>query len=101
MQNEWAGGKELLKIIRILKKVKFAEKWMDLGSILDDVTQTQEEKSAFSPIFVQVQTGLHVMTMSQKKNEIEDGTKTAIDFSPGQTGRWQITTRKGLNTTGH
>lgn len=93
-------GKGTLKNNQNSKRVKFAEKWMDLGSILDEVTQTQEEKSAFSPIFVQVQTWLHVMTMSQK-NEIEDGTKTAIDFSPGQTGRWQITTRKGLNTTGH
>lgn len=40
------------------------------------------------------------MTMS-RETETEDGTRTAIDFSPGQSGRWQITTRKDLNTTGH
>lgn len=43
----------------------------------------------FSLIFVQVQTWLQITTVSQK-TETEDGTKTATDFSPGQTGRRQM-----------
>lgn len=45
-------GKGTLKNNQNSKKVKFAEKWMDLGSILDEVIQTQKEKSAHSLSFL-------------------------------------------------
>lgn len=45
-------GKGTLKNNQNSKKVKFAEKWMDLGNILDEVTQTQKGKSAHSFSFL-------------------------------------------------